>query len=196
MTKTFINELTVNFLEFQEAIVPPYTDKNFLFVSDGTSGLTAGNLYFIDNSASIISITDGGSLTGANVGTGIGIFLDKTSSTLNFKSLVIGRGINLVDNGNDITVEVNPGYETITLSVSTDPDPNLEVTRVINDLGSTTIGTLADGTYYGQVKNICVTQITASGTYQLNITTYVNTPSISFSATGSARLIWTEDGWI
>lgn len=44
-------------------------------------------------------------ITGAaNVGTGETLFRDLTTSTLNFKSIIAGAGIGIVDNGDDITL--------------------------------------------------------------------------------------------
>ena len=43
--------------------------------------------------------------TGANVGAGQGqVFRDKTTNTLNFKTLTAGTGITIVNNADDITI--------------------------------------------------------------------------------------------
>jgi hypothetical protein len=51
----------------------------------------------------------GESNVGANVGTGIGLFRDKVSTTLNFRSLIAGTNITLVNNGDDITINSTGG---------------------------------------------------------------------------------------
>ncbi len=50
--------------------------------------------------------------TGANVGAGTGIFRDKTGVNLNFKSMIAGANVAVVDNGNDITVSSTAGATT------------------------------------------------------------------------------------
>ncbi len=47
---------------------------------------------------------------GANVGAGVGlVYRDKTSTTLNFKSLAQGSGITITNNADDITIEATGG---------------------------------------------------------------------------------------
>jgi len=50
--------------------------------------------------------------TGANVGTGDGVFKDKSGVTLNFKSLVAGSGITLTPSANEIEIEATAGGVT------------------------------------------------------------------------------------
>lgn len=42
--------------------------------------------------------------TAANVGSGAGLFLNKTGTTLNFKSIIAGSNITITENSNDITI--------------------------------------------------------------------------------------------
>lgn len=69
------------------------------------------------NQAILAIIGEGGvgeNNTGANIGSGVGIFANKTGVTLNFKSLVAGTGISIVDNGTFITFNVSAGGITNT----------------------------------------------------------------------------------
>lgn len=73
--------------------------------------LEGDNITFVNGTDTIeinavLPIIDEGEInTGANVGTGTGlIFRDKTSETLNFKSLVQGSNITLTNDANEITI--------------------------------------------------------------------------------------------
>lgn len=52
--------------------------------------------------------------TGQNVGSGVGVFKQKTGVTLQFKSLVAGSGVSLTNGTDTITITANPGGLTNT----------------------------------------------------------------------------------
>jgi len=63
------------------------------------------------------SSTGGEANTGANVGVGIGlIFRDKTGVIINFKSLIAGVGITIINNVNDIELQASSAGEANTIS--------------------------------------------------------------------------------
>jgi hypothetical protein len=47
--------------------------------------------------------------TGANVGTGVGLFRNKTGLTLNFRSLLAGSGVSIAVVGDDVQISVGAG---------------------------------------------------------------------------------------
>src|SRR3989304_3074716 len=71
--------------------------------------LQAGNGTTVTTKGNVIEInaTSGGggeANLGANVGTGIGVFRDKTGVTLNFHSLAAGSGVSITDIGNELRI--------------------------------------------------------------------------------------------
>ncbi len=81
-------------------------------------------------------------ITGAaNVGTGETLFRDLTASTLNFKSIIAGAGLTIVDNGDDITLTAaasaatgkNIGTGTGVFSSKVDDDIQLRSLKVSDD---------------------------------------------------------------
>lgn len=63
----------------------------------------------------IVGMDGGGEINvGANVGSGVGVYDNKVGVVLNFKSLVAGTGVTIVDNGTSITFNVSTGGLTST----------------------------------------------------------------------------------
>lgn len=62
---------------------------------------------FANNQWEYVLQTPGETNLGANVGAGVGlVFRDKTGVTLNFKTLIAGAGITIVNGADDITISV------------------------------------------------------------------------------------------
>lgn len=73
--------------------------------------IKAGTNITVTNNADDITIssTDTGEVnTASNVGAGTGLYKQKTGSDLEFKSLIAGSGVSIVDNGDDLTLNVSP----------------------------------------------------------------------------------------
>lgn len=69
--------------------------------------------------AAAAGIGSGEANTGANVGTGAGVFRDKTGVTLNFRRLQAGAGVSITQNTDDITITSTPSsptYSVVTIN--------------------------------------------------------------------------------
>lgn len=88
--------------------------------------------------------------TAINVGSGIGVFKDKTNDTFNFKSLVEGYGINFTNNTNDITTEVD------TTQIATQYDLTQIVSGINQLTGDVTAGP-GSGSQVATIANNAVT---------------------------------------
>lgn len=88
----------------------------FVFVSSGTVNADTGWVCTVDtggtlNSTAVtfVQFSAAGQVSAANVGTGAGIYRDKTGNLLNFKSIVPGSTkLGVTNNANDITLDVAP----------------------------------------------------------------------------------------
>ncbi|MCR9203511.1 MAG: tail fiber domain-containing protein, partial [Halobacteriovoraceae bacterium] len=85
---------------------------------DGNINVTTGNDICIDGSGCLSSAVSGGgeTNTGSNVGTGAGVYKDKSTATLRFRSLASsGSSLTVTENADDINLEVNSvGVDKIT----------------------------------------------------------------------------------
>lgn len=116
-----------------------------------------------------IAATDTGEAnTASNVGTGEGVFKQKTGADLEMKSLVAGANITITNNANDLTIAATAGgsvfawYDmpTDNIRVKASADPTTWYTR--NAAGDYTIA-LPNG---GEIKDVKFTGKAASGADQ------------------------------
>ena len=101
--------------------------------------------------------------TAANVGTGTGeVFRDKTSTTLNFKTIKAGSNISITNNANDITISSNASSSGITKANNLDGgDAKIFAT---NSSTQVTAKTLTAGTGISITNGTKTITITATGT--------------------------------
>jgi hypothetical protein len=104
--QTLSNLGTGTISSLPQELVP--TTGDFILVHEATSNamrkVDIGNL----------PSSGGEANTGANVGTGVGVFRDKTGVTLNFNSLIGGTGIDVTDTTDDITIAIDSTVVTLT----------------------------------------------------------------------------------
>jgi len=139
--------------------------------------------------------------TGTNVGVGVGrIYKQKVGTVLEFKSILAGKDIVVENLTSEVKINVQKGYEIISTSSITTPNPNITVSEIkINTSGGGSLSvSLPDPSpaTLGQEKIIVMTQKTGTDTLTINPTTFVNGTGILFDCPGqSARLMWTSLGW-
>lgn len=198
LTSSFVVNTSNNILNPINSAPNLKSGQFSLGVSDGSiPGTIQDNLYLFSGGAPI-DLTSGASA--ANIGTGAGIFSDLTSGVLNFRSLQAGTGISVTTSGDNVVIE-NTGagggadYEFLNTSDSVNPNPDIEITDInVNSNSTLTLPNPATPVL-GQKKKILISSL--SGELILNITTFVNGSSLTFTTAGmSASFIWSNTGWI
>jgi hypothetical protein len=111
------NQLSIEFTSADKALLESVTtgaEPNPVIASQAVAVAGIDNMQMMTalrvSQAITAALGGAGSVSGgANVGSGVGIFASKVSGILNFKSLVAGTGISIVDNGTFITLNVSAG---------------------------------------------------------------------------------------
>lgn len=140
--------------------------------------------------------------TGVNVGTGIGkVFKTKIGPVLNFKSLTAGKNITIQNNTDDIIINNNYGYEIISTSMPTIPNPDISLTELIinTSVPTNVVLTLANpvSPVLGQTKTFFISNKTGTDNILITPATFVNATSILLTKkTQSLTLTWTSLGWL
>lgn len=113
-----------------------------------------------------------------NVGTGTGIFSGFTGTVLNFKSLVGGGDVSIVDNGDTITISSDGG----TLPLPTNENVTKRIIKsahgfskgnVLGWSGGTYNRAIADGNYNGEIVGI-VSNVINSNTFDLTQSGFIS----------------------
>ncbi len=129
--------------------------------------------------------------TGLTLGNGTSIFINKTGSQLNLKSVSAGTNVTLFDDGSNITFNttgggsstVNNGLNTYTAGTSTLQSVNISAATLDNLIvsGDSTFSSIdanfiSGGTYYGNAANL--TGITSSFGFSVDGSGIVITPGV------------------
>ena len=96
---------TTEYVDDAVAAVPTFDPANYYDKTEvdnkDAATLSAANTYTDDE---IAAIPAGEVATAANVGTGLGVYKEKTLSEFKFRTLIAGANIQLTSNANDITI--------------------------------------------------------------------------------------------
>lgn len=129
-------------------------DISILDATNFQKGVASFNAADFTVSAGVVSLVNSAGEefidTAINVGSGIGIFKEKTSDTLIFKSLTEGYGVNLDNNTNDIGIEVD------TSEIATQYDLTQIVGGITELTGDVTAGP-GSGSQVATIANNAVT---------------------------------------
>ena len=141
--------------------------------------------------------------TASNVGTGDGVFKQKTGVDLEFKSLIAGTNLSIVNNANDLTINATGTAELNIVNVLTSLDlPAVLLANtayIVNGLVSTSQAITSVGENAAIIgrkgRNLDVLTYTGTGTFINVIDVNFTLRNLTLTATDSSSLVLNADNY-